>query len=269
VVTLHDESPNTLVRCKRFAHALLHLVRGMATTLIVYPFCNQAQRAAHVREWCAQLLYILNVRVHVEGTPPGGSAVPMMIVANHVSWLDILAINAVRTVRFVGKAEIRRWPALGWLCANNGTLFIERERRHHPARINALVVSAMRNGDIFAVFPEGRTTSGDRLLPFHASLLEPAIDCQATLWPVALRYTRADGSLCSEADYEGEKSLVDSLRLILTQRVINMDLQFLAPIDCAHRNRRELAQMASAAIASALALPAPRQSSGKASRPRV
>ena len=155
MVTLHDESPNTLVRCKRFAHALLHLVRGMATTLIVYPFCNQAQRAAHVREWCAQLLHILSVRMHVKGTPPGGSAVPMMIVANHVSWLDILAINAVRTVRFVGKAEIRRWPALGWLCANNGTLFIERERRHHPARINALVVSAMAQRRHLCSVPRG------------------------------------------------------------------------------------------------------------------
>ena len=105
------------------------------------------------------------------------------------------------------------------------------------------------------------------VLPFHASLLQPALACNARLFPVALRYTRADGTLCYEADYEGEKTLLDSLRLILTQSSINVHLQFLPPLVYAGSHRRELAQAAGGQIAAALNLPAPRRRAGKASRP--
>ena len=235
----------------------------MAAT--VYPFLGKAQRAAHVRRWSKQLLAILAVRMQMSGVPPGAGDVPAMIVANHVSWLDIFAINTVHAVRFVAKSEIRHWPVIGWLSGKGGTLFIERTRRRHTSRINALVVAAMERGDIFAVFPEGVTTTGDRMLPFHASLLQPALACGARLFPVAIRYTRADGTLCNEADYEGAKSLLDSLNLMLTQPVIHVHLQFLPPLACNGAHRRELAHAAARVIAGALNVPAPARRTGKAS----
>lgn len=236
---------------------------------VCFPFYDDAKRMGWVRRWAAGLLAILAIRVKVSGTPPVAGVAPAMIVANHVSWLDIFAINAVRKVRFVAKSEIRRWPVFGWLCAQGSALFIERARRHHAAHINRQMTAALRQGDLFVVFPEGYTSAGDVVMPFHTSLLQPALECDAMLYPVAIRYTRADGSLCSEADYEGDKSMLGSLRLILTQPVINARLQFLAPLACAGKHRRELAYETSRLIAGALGVPAPHRRAGTAAGPKA
>ena len=236
---------------------------------VCFPFYDDAKRMGWVRRWTARLLAILAVRVKVSGAPPIAGVAPAMIVANHVSWLDIFAINAVRKVRFVAKSEIRRWPVFGWLCAQGSALFIERARRHHAAHINGQMVAALRQGDLLVVFPEGYTSAGDVVLPFHTSLLQPALECDAMLYPVAIRYTRADGSLCGEADYEGDKSMLGSLLLILTQPVIFARLQFLPPLASAGKHRRELAYEASRLIAGALGVPAPRRSAGTAAGPKA
>jgi 1-acyl-sn-glycerol-3-phosphate acyltransferase len=248
---------------------MLHVLRAVVTATAVYPFFGEAQRAAHVRRWSKQLLAILAVRVKVSGEPPRAADAPAMIVANHISWLDIYSINAVRATRFVAKSEIRRWPVIGWLAGKGGTLFIERARRHHIAEINRQIAAALERGDTFAVFPEGMASAGDAVLPFHASLLQPALACRARLFPVAIRYTRADGSLCSEADYAGDKSLLDTFLLMLTQRSIHVHLQFLPSLACDGRHRRELAHEAAGLIARALNVPAPQLRSGKSSGRRA
>jgi len=119
------------------------------------------------------------------------------------------------------------------------------------------------------VFPEGYTSAGDVVLPFHTSLLQPALECDAMLYPVAIRYTRADGSLCSEADYEGDKSMLGSLLLMLTQPAIFVRLQFLPAVTSAGKHRRELAYEASRLIAGALGVPAPRRRAGTAAGPKA
>jgi len=238
----------------------------MVIAAVVFPFLDRAGRFQCARRWSARLLTVLAVRVEVIGSPPADST-PGMIVANHVSWLDIFAINAVRPVRFVAKSEIRGWPAIGWISELVGTLFVERRRRHDVAQINQQIVKALKRGEMFAVFPEGMITGGGVVLPFHASLLQPALECEALLYPVAIRYSRADGSLCSEADYEGEKSLVDSWLLMVTQPIINLRVQFLAPIVSAGRQRRELADAAAALIANALGVPVPRKRAEPAGGP--
>lgn len=257
---------NLITRLFRLARLALHIARGVAITVVIFPFRSHAQKADYIQRWSARLLAILAVRTEASGAPLAG-ATPAMIVANHVSWLDILAIDALRPVRFVAKSEIRRWPVVGWLCSQGDTLFIERTRRRHIAQINREMTEAMMRGDIFAVFPEGVISTGDVLLPFHSSLLQPALDCDALIHPVALRYTRADGSLCPEADYEGAKTIVGSLLMMLTQPVINLRVQLLAPIKCAGLDRRALAHAAAQQIASALGVPAPRTRAEKASGP--
>ena len=236
---------------------------------VCFPFYDNAKRMGWVRRWTARLLAILAVRVKVSGAPPIAGVSPAMIVANHVSWLDIFAINAVRKVRFVAKSEIRRWPVFGWLCAQGSALFIERARRHHASLVNRQMVAALRQGDLLVVFPEGYTSAGDVVLPFHTSLLQPALECDAMLYPVAIRYTRADGSLCSEADYEGDKSMLGSLLLMLTQPAIFVRLQFLPAVTSAGKHRRELAYEASRLIAGALGVPAPRRRAGTAAGPKA
>jgi len=152
-------------------------------------------------------------------------------------------------VRFIAKSEIRVWPLLGWLSGRAGTLFIQRARRNDTARINGAVTAALRAGDIFAVFPEGTTTDGSTVLRFHASLLEPALEAGAAVQPVALRFERADGSLCTEAAYDGDKSIWDALLGITSQTAITVHVCFLRPILPDERHRRTLAVEARDAIA--------------------
>jgi 1-acyl-sn-glycerol-3-phosphate acyltransferase len=255
------------VRTVRVMRMAWHVLRAVAIAALVFPFLDNAQRRVRVQRFSRRLLTIFAVRVTVSGAPPRALDAPAMMVSNHVSWLDIFAINAAHAMRFVAKSEIRRWPVIGWLCEKGGTLFIERTHRRHTLNINAQIVAGLRQGDTFAVFPEGTITAGDVVLPFHASLLQPALACNARLFPVAIRYTRADGSLCREADYAGDKTLLDTLRMMLTQPVIQAHLQFLPPLTCEGRHRRELAHDAAQLIASALKLPAPQRRTGKAYRP--
>ena len=178
-----------------------------------------------------------------------------MLVANHVSWLDIFLIQSVLPVRFVAKTETRSWPFVGWLSEKAGTLFIHQSRLRETHRINTLVADAMLAGDVFAFFPEGTTTDGSRLLKFHASLLAPALDAGATVQPVAIRYEREDGTLCTEAAFDGQRSLVDTVLGITSQRSIDAHLTFARPLESAGRRRRDVADDAREVIRRTLSLP--------------
>ena len=157
----------------------------------------------------------------------------------------------------MAKSEVRRWPLIGWLSARTGTLFIERGSRRHAARINLAIHDAFAQGDAVAVFPEGTTTRGDELLRFHASLLQPAVDEEALIVPVAIRYADEEGNLELAAAYVGETTLMQSLAQIVRVPRIHAEVRFLPAIESRGRTRRELAQLSHARIAAALKLPAP------------
>ncbi len=246
-----------LVRVWRVVRLALHVLRGLLTAAIVLQWGSPRLRLALTREWSRSLLVLLGVRLTIRGEPLNEASHNVMVVANHVSWLDIYILNAAWPARFVSKAEVRNWPVVGWLAEVTGTLFLERSKRRDTARINNVITAALKQGDCVAFFPEGTTTDGTRLLPFLASLLQPAIDAEAELRPVALRYLNADGSINTRAAYYDDMSMLDSLRNILAQREIRAELHFLAPIACAHKTRRELARQSEAAISSALNLANP------------
>lgn len=237
-----------LRRWTRITRLALHLARGLAITALLFPLQSTQRRKREVEHWSLQLLGLLGVRLFLHGMPPPYAARPLMLVANHVSWLDIFAINAIVPARFVAKSEVRSWPLVGWLCARAGTLFIERARRHGTARINGAVGNALRAGDVLAVFPEGTTTDGSTVLKFHASLLEPALEADAVVQPIALRFERSDGTLCTEAAYDGDKSLWDTLLGMTSQREILAHVCFLEPIPPGEQHRRDLAREAREAI---------------------
>ena len=236
-----------LRRGTRIIRFALHLARGMLIEALFFPLQSEERRKREVERWSRQLLDMLAVRLCVSGAP-ADRAQPLMLVANHVSWLDIFAINAVVPARFVAKSEVRRWPLVGWLCARAGTIFIERARRHDTARINHAIGRALAAGDVFAVFPEGTTTDGSAVLKFHASLLEPALEAGAAVQPVALCYECNDGTLCTEAAYDGDKSLWDALMGMTSRREIVARVWFLQPLAPQTRHRRELALAAREAI---------------------
>ncbi|MES2565126.1 MAG: lysophospholipid acyltransferase family protein [Pseudomonadota bacterium] len=236
-------------RWLRISRLILHIVRGLLICACVFPFASVARHKYEIRRWSAQLLGLLAVRLHVHGA--ADESRPLMLVANHVSWLDIASINAVLPVRFIAKSEIRQWPLVGWLAECTRTLFIRRARRRDTAVINTQAKEALLAGDVVAVFPEGGASDGTGLLKFHSSLLEPAIAVQANVQPVAIRYLRSDGSLCTEAVYFDRRSTWHVLLAMTTQRRIEAHVWFLQPID-AQLHRRELVAQARAAIAQTL-----------------
>ena len=243
------------VRFYRAFRLALHLLRGVLTIALFFPFYGSPRRKDAVRRWSAQSLAIMNVVPVVHGGPPVHSDRPLVLVANHVSWLDIQAIHSVWQVRFVAKSEVRDWPVIGWLSAHAGTLFIERGSRRHAVRINQAIHAAFVESDAIGVFPEGTTTQGDEIGKFHASLLQPAVDEEAMVCPVALRYLDAKGNLCVDASYVGETSLAESIRMILRQPRITAELFFLPPIDARGRTRRDLARETRELIRTSLSLP--------------
>ena len=235
-----------------FLRVLLHLLQGLATSAVVFPWVSMARREALVKNWSAALLRILRVRLDarfVEGTPSMRHA---LVVANHVSWLDIFVINAVQPCHFVAKADIRSWPLLGWLCEKAGTIFIARGRQREVRRVQEGLVVGILRGQRIAFFPEGTTAPQGQLLPFHSNLFEAAIAASAPVQPYALRYLDAQGNFHAAADFVGETTFVASLMMILKARGMTAQLIELPLLDSAGLPRRELAQHARAAIAAAL-----------------
>lgn len=256
------------LRLYRLLRLVLQVFLGLLTVALLFPFYGPRRRWRAVKRWSTGVYRALGVRVRVIGRPPAHRGRALLGVANHVSWLDIPLIHSVWQVRFVAKSEVRRWPAIGWLAARTGTLFIDRDRRRHATRINKSIHRAFAEGDAIAVFPEGATTWGDGVRRFHASLLQPAVDEHALVVPVALRYLDAHGKIDTAPGYVGQMSLAESLGRILSRRTIRAELRFLPAIDAEGRTRRELAVLAQAAIASALNLPGDREP-GRPSDPRV
>jgi 1-acyl-sn-glycerol-3-phosphate acyltransferase len=242
------------VRGWRFARLAFLLLDGLVRVLFVYPFLSHLARLAMMQRWCARVLAVFGLRVHAEGAPPLDRARPALLVANHVSWLDIFVINVVCPARFVAKSEIRGWPLMGILCERAGTLFIERTRRRDTGRLNEIMRAALMAGDRVAVFPEGTTSDGRFIHHFHASLLQPAVTLGAPLYPTAVRYVKADGTVNVDAAYCGDMSLLQSILLLIAQREVRARVIFAPPIETVQRKRRELAREAERAIAAALAL---------------
>lgn len=254
------------MRALRWARMLAHAIAAMLILRLVFPRSTAARRRRIVGWWSAKLVRIAGLDVRVAGEPPTPTEAAAMIAANHVSWLDIFVISSVRPTRFIAKSEIRDWPLAGWIAERAGTIFIRRERRHDTARINERVHAALLEGDCVGLFPEGTTTEGDALLKFHSSLFEPAVANAAHVHPCAVRYERADGTLCRAMAFVGEISFMQSLGLALRQRGVVARVAFAPAIDTAGLQRREVAQRAEASVATLLGLPprdtAPRTSPG-------
>lgn len=177
----------------------------------------------------------------------------MLLVANHVSWLDIIVLHAVcPQARFVSKAAVRHWPVIGRLTEAADSLFIERESKRDALRVVHHMAEALRAGDTVAVFPEGTTSDGRSVLPFHANLLQAAVVTAAPLQPLALRYTDAAGSPSLAAAYIGTTTLVQSLWAVVRASRLQVHVQPLPALDSGAADRRDLAKRLETGILSAL-----------------
>jgi len=242
------------------AAALLFVLLGLIYALLLFPWIKRSRRDEAVMAWSRLLLLIVGVRLESRGLPPApGDATAeapsgALLLINHTSWLDVFSIAAMVPARFVAKAEIGRWPVFGWLAIVVGTLFVERGRRHAVVRTNQAVSERLRSGQLIGIFPEGTTTDGSRLLPFHANLIQPAIDLGVSLRPVAVRFTQR-GEFSRAAMFVDDMHLMQSLWRVVTAPHLAVELHWLPAIDPRLSNRHAVARAARAAIARALDVP--------------
>lgn len=252
-------------RAWRATRVTLHGAQGLGTTLCVFPFVSVARKRTLIKRWCARLLALLNVQARVQGAlqADGGN---LLIVANHVSWLDIFVLNAQQPARFVAKSELARWPLAGRLIRGAGTIFVERERRRDTRRVNHHAAQALASGDVVAVFPEGTTTDGTTLLRFHASLLQPIVESHGRVQPVTLRYRDARGAPSTAPAY-GDETFASSFWRVCGERGLVVDVIASTPIHARQLHRRDLARQAEGVIRTALALPADATAPGTPAAP--
>lgn len=193
--------------------------------------------------WMGTLNNLLRLRVRVIGEPCDG---PVLLVANHVSWLDIPALAAVAPAVFVAKAEVRQWPLIGWLSARAGTLFLQRASLMGVRGVIDRLAQELDEGLRCAIFPEGTTTCGDDVAPFRAALYRPADGGRCAVQAVAIRYCRG-GRRDATAPFIGDDGFLPHLWRILRQGDFEVRLHFCPPaIGAVHR--RVLAETTRAAI---------------------
>jgi 1-acyl-sn-glycerol-3-phosphate acyltransferase len=234
----------------RLLRLTFKMLAGLLTSVTTFRRGDPMARRRIIRQWSRELLHIAGIEVRAVGFPADANKA-VTLVANHVSWSDIFALNSQRACHFIAKSELRSWPLAGKLLDNVGTIFINRSDRKETHRLGSVVHALMAKGETVAVFPEGTTSDGRDVLKFHASLLEPVVAAQGEVWVVAIRYFAGDART-EAASYIGEMTLLDSLRQIHRAAPITAELRFLESIDCTGKTRREVAALAEAAVREAV-----------------
>lgn len=203
-------------------------------------------RAEWVHRKAIRLARLLHLQVSVEGVVPRSG----LLVANHLSYIDVVVLATLRPFVFVCKSDVRHWPFLGEVVAHGGTIFVERERRCDVLRVASEMSEAIQLGLPVVVFPEGTSSDGTRVLPFHASLLASAASLQAEATPAALRYGEGDGRGGGEVAYWGNMTFGTHLLRLMGLTHIPARVQFGEPLF--GDDRRDLARRLRAAVISML-----------------
>lgn len=203
-----------------------------------------------IRLWSAGMMRVFGFRLRRVGTPSPGST---LFVANHVSWIDILALHSQRTMGLVAKREIASWPVIGWVATRGETLWHQRGDSESMGGVLQQMLQRLRSGHSVGVFPEGRTRDGHALGPFHARTFLAAVEANVPVQPVALRYGVGGNAQAIVAFRPGENFMANFIRLLGEPGRI-ADICFLEPIPAGSaEGRRRIAGLARDRIAEAMA----------------
>lgn len=228
---------NKIVAIARFAAVFVFVVCCLFIIAFVLPMQGPQAKGRLIRRWAARLLRWLGVKlvikgeqlprdVHDSGVTPG--ELGRLLVSNHVSFLDIFALNAVFPSGFVAKAEIAHWPIFGLIARSVGTIFIERGNKRALIGIGDSMRAALQDGRNLLMFPEGTTSDGTKLLKLHANLMECAVKMQANVVPVVLRY-RLDGEVTTIPAYVGDTGLFECLWNVVKTPGLSVEVAVLSP----------------------------------------
>ena len=231
----------------RLLRLLLHALWGLWLVAWRFPRLSPDEQQARVQAWSLGLLTCAGITLQLRGRPQ--RAGPVLLVANHHSWLDIPVLHAARYCRFISKSDLQDWPIVGTLATAAGTLYIRRESRRDALRMVTSMRDALLAGEVLAVFPEGQTGDGRALLPFHANLLQAALDAGAPVQPVGLRFLDGIGGATSDApSFVGDESFLGSVWRTLKAPGITAVVHFGAPERALGRDRRAWSQALHAAV---------------------
>ncbi|MBU3634077.1 1-acyl-sn-glycerol-3-phosphate acyltransferase [Polynucleobacter sp. es-GGE-1] len=205
-----------------------HVLSGVATLFMVFPFANLKTRHFHIQQWSIKLLKIFGIQLRVmnPGILPSNS---YLLASNHISWLDIHAINAFKPIRFVAKSEVEKWPIFGWMAKQLGTVFIKRDSSRH-AHVVVGEMSAVLKSESVCIFPEGTSTIGETVRPFKPNLFEAAVMADLPVYTLAIRYLfKATGQRSDVPAFVGDMGLLESMSKILKNRNLIAELTFFPP----------------------------------------
>lgn len=233
----------------------LHLLLGLPLTLILINrytarWTLDGERVDHraIRLWSVGLMRVFGFRTRRINQPLPGAH---LLVANHVSWIDIELVHSQRVVGFVAKSEISRWPLVGWLASRGGTIYHQRGSNASLNGVMELMVGRLDSGQAVGVFPEGGTSGGETVRTFHARIFQAAFEAQVPVQPVALRYGEGGSAQTTVAFAPGENFLQNFLRL-LGEPARVAEVHFLAPIQPEGQGRRQVAEQARERIRAAM-----------------
>lgn len=237
---------------------LVHLLIALPLAMLVINPLGARLRIGEMRLdhwmtcwWSRWLVRCFGFRLRRYGEPLPGAT---LFVANHLSWLDIELLHSQAFMCFVAKAEIGRWPLVGWLASRAGTIYHQRGSGHSLAAVMAVVVERLQQGLPVGVFPEGGTGAGDRVRTFHARIFQVALDAGVPVQPVALRYGNDGKQDPAVAFAPGESFLANFLR-VLGGPGMNAEVHFCTPVPLDGEGRRRIAENARSAICETLGLP--------------
>jgi len=238
----------------RLPGLLLHVLLGTPVTVIAQmapgrslTFRGRAVSEIMLNWWAGTSCRLFGIRRKVRGRLTTG---PLLIAANHISWIDILLLHSLASMGFVAKAEIARWPVIGFLARVGGTVFHQRGSHDSASGVAAAMAERLAEGGRVAVFPEGGILPGDGIKRFHARMFGPAIDLAAPVQPVMLRYSR-DGRPYPDITFLPDEHFMGNFLRLLMQAPCLGEVHLLPRIEPAGRQRREVAEAAEAAVRTA------------------
>lgn len=219
-----------------------------AALAVVFALLWRSARNQLARMWFRTLLRAFGIRFVVRGgpAPQAGS----LVVGNHVSWLDVIAMMAVCPMRVLAKTEVRSWPVIGLLAGRVGTLYIDRERLTALPEAVRTIADALRGGAVVGAFPEGTTWCGMAAGTYRPAVFQAAVDAGVAVQPMALRFTTRSGAIATSAAFVGEDTLLKSVLAVAREPELVVELTVLPEIDAAAvGDRREIARRAQRAVA--------------------
>lgn len=220
-----------------------HVLIGLLLSWLLFssrlPFPTSWSSAV-VSGWSRQLCRILGLQIRCYGHI---ATTPTLFVANHISWLDIFAVLATFPVIFVSKQEVAKWPILGRLARQVGTLFIQRGQFQAATATANEMTHTLLNHKSVLFFPEGTSTEGIGVKRFHARLFQAAIQAGVPVQPIALRYPQDEG-INQVVPYIGEDVFIDHVWRMLGEKIFTVEIWFGPTISTAYKARRELADYA-------------------------